>query len=60
MKNIECLKASKLFLKMAECDLAVIKVVKLVKLILTAALIVNSAAFAVSFCCGMKNKKCKS
>lgn len=55
MNKTECLKKSKMFLKMAECDFAIINIIKLVKCILTAALFVNASAFALTLICGAKN-----
>ena len=50
------LKKAKTFLKMAELDLSVIKIVRMIKLILTAALFVNGFAFAAMLAFGMKKR----
>ena len=41
---------------MAECDFALIKIIKISKALLTAALLVNSAAFAGLLMLGVKRK----
>lgn len=57
MNKTECLKKAKLFLKMTECDVALIKILRISKIILTAALFLNSAGFAAMILCGMKKIK---
>lgn len=57
MKKNEYLKKSKMFLKMAECDFAVINLIRVIKCILTAAFFINTAAFAAALFCGMKKAK---
>lgn len=54
MTKKEYLKKSKMFLKMARCDFAVLSIVKVVKTVLTAALFLNAAAFAVTLAGGTK------
>ncbi|MCQ2485743.1 MAG: hypothetical protein MJ168_10490 [Clostridia bacterium] len=57
MTKADCLKKSKLFLKMAKCDFALINLIKIIKCILTVALFVNTGAFALTLICGAKKSK---
>ncbi len=57
MTKKEYLKKSKLFLKMARYDFAIINIIKIAKTLLTAALFLNAAAFAVTFAGGAKKLK---
>lgn len=54
MTKRDYLKKANIFLKMAECDFTVIKVIKAVKFLLYAALIINFSVFAVMMLCGVK------
>lgn len=58
MSKNDLLKKSKIFLKMAKCDYALISIVKLIKCILTAALFINTALCAMMLICGVKKSKC--
>ena len=57
MNKSEYLKTSKTFLKMAELDLAAMKFIRTAKLLLNAALIINSAAFAFMLFFGAEKVK---
>lgn len=57
MNKTEYLKNAKMFLKMSEMDLTVLKIVKLTKILLSGALFVNTAAFAVMMFFGIKKAK---
>ena len=56
MNKAECLNKSKMFLKMAKCDFAVIGLIKILKAVFTAMLFLNSAVFLVLLICGAKKK----
>lgn len=57
MNGKENLKRAKLFLKMAEYDFTLIKIIKVAKAIFAAALLINSTAFGVMLLSGMKKLK---
>ena len=57
MNGKENLKRAKLFLKMAEYDFTLIKIIKVAKAVFAAALFLNSAAFGVMLLSGMKKLK---
>lgn len=57
MNKKDLLKKAKMFLKMAEYDYVIIRIIKITKNILTAALFINSAAFGVLILLEMKKLK---
>ena len=57
MNKKDLLKKAKMFLKMAEYDYVIIRIIKITKIILTAALFINSAAFAAMTFFGVKKIK---
>lgn len=57
MTKSDCLKKSKMFLKMAKCDFAIINLIKIIKCVLTVALFLNTGAFALTLICGAKKSK---
>lgn len=57
MDKKEALKNAKMFLKMAEYDFTLIKIIKAAKAVAAAALVLNSAAFGVMLLSGMKKLK---
>ena len=57
MNKKDFLKSAKMFLKMAEYDFVMIRIIKIAKIILTAALFINSAAFAAMTLFGIKKIK---
>lgn len=57
MNKSEYLKNAKMFLKMSEMDLTVIKIIKLTKMLLSGALFINIAAFVIMMFFGIKKVK---
>lgn len=57
MDKKDCIKKANIFLKMAEYDFTIIKIVRLIKVISSTALLVNSLVFVMMLLHGVREAK---